>query len=89
MTTLKINFDNEKAAEHFGTWLCEQGEQNYWLWMEYREKEEKGDITATNFIYHSPQNTQYPLNDKRRYENSKFLNNFTIYTQCGRFDKRE
>lgn len=51
MKNVTIKFDNEAAAEHFLHWLCGQGEQDYWLWMEYREQEEKGDITATGFDY--------------------------------------
>ncbi len=51
--TLTFNFENEKAAEHFKSWLCGQGEQDYWMWMEYREQEESGDITGIDFDYHS------------------------------------
>ena len=52
-TTLKIEFDNEKAAKHFASWLCGSGEQQYWEWMEYREEDfDEGDITATSFHYH-------------------------------------
>jgi len=28
--TLSIEFDNEEALEHFASWLCGQGEQDYW-----------------------------------------------------------
>lgn len=70
---LKIEFDNKEALEHFAHWLCDQGEQDYWLWQEYREQEEDGDITALKFKYH--------------YEN-KFLGDGTIRTECGRMDKR-
>ena len=49
---LKIEFDNEKALNHFASWLCESGEQSYWQWMECREEEEDGNITATRFWYH-------------------------------------
>ena len=49
---ITIKFENEKAALHFAHWLCGQGEQNYWTWMEYREQEEAGDITAREFVYH-------------------------------------
>jgi hypothetical protein len=48
---LTIEFDNEKAMLHFKGWLSGQGEQDYWLWMECREQEEEGDITATEFRY--------------------------------------
>ncbi len=46
-----IEFDNPEAAAHFQSWLCGQGEQDYWLWMECRESEEGGPITATTFDY--------------------------------------
>jgi hypothetical protein len=49
---LVFNFDNEEAANHFKSWLCESGEQAYWDWMEYREQEGKGPITGTSFNYH-------------------------------------
>lgn len=49
--SIKIFFDNEKAAKHFIKWLSEQGEQDYWTWMECREQEETGNITATEFKY--------------------------------------
>ena len=48
---LVFKFDNAKMAEHFKIWLCEQGEQDYWIWMEYREQEEEGIITAYDFDY--------------------------------------
>lgn len=46
---LTIRFDNRKAAMHFKAWLAGQGEQDYWIWMECREQEEDGPITATRF----------------------------------------
>ena len=49
-TVLQIKFANEAAAAHFALWLCEGGEQDYWDWMEYREREEEGDITAIELI---------------------------------------
>lgn len=52
MTKITIEFNNLKAAEYFQSWLCGQGEQDYWLWMECREEEDiDGDITATSFNY--------------------------------------
>lgn len=49
-SVLKIEFDNDAAMRHFANWLCAQGEQDYWIWMECREQEEKDDdITATEF----------------------------------------
>lgn len=50
---LTFEFENEEAANHFKVWLCEQGEQDYWTWMECREQEEEGPITGTHFNYHS------------------------------------
>jgi hypothetical protein len=50
-----IEYDSEEerhAGEHFLHWLCGQGEQDYWLWMEYREQENvDGKITLTSFHY--------------------------------------
>lgn len=69
MKNLTIEFDNEEARKHFVTWLCEAGEQDYWAWMEIRELEEDGPITATNFIYHD--------------EDKNFREDL-IKTECGR-----
>jgi hypothetical protein len=51
-----MEFENERMAYHFKLWLCEQGEQDYWMWMEVREQEEDGDITAHRFGYHDDPN---------------------------------
>jgi len=53
---MKLKFEcktkeERAAAEHFISWLCGQGEQDYWQWMETREGEEDGNITITNFKY--------------------------------------
>lgn len=50
-TEVKIQFANKRAAEHFMKWLCGSGEQDYWAWMEYREKNEGGNITAIDLDY--------------------------------------
>ena len=52
---LTFVFKTPKAANHFKTWLCESGEQDYWNWMEYREQEEEDTkhITGLTFEYHS------------------------------------
>ena len=50
---LTFVFTNEKALNHFKSRLCESGEQQYWEYMEYREIEEDGNITGTNFNYHT------------------------------------
>ncbi|HTK04529.1 MAG TPA: hypothetical protein VL500_03005 [Candidatus Eisenbacteria bacterium] len=49
-----FRFENREAASHFLHWLCGQGEQDYWNWMEYREKGEPGPITGLRFHYHKP-----------------------------------
>ena len=50
-TALTFEFDNEEALNHFKTWLCESGEQQYWEWQEAREDEEAGAITGLSFDY--------------------------------------
>lgn len=78
-TTLKIEFDNSEAAMHFATWLCESGEQSYWNWMEYREEEENGPITATSFDYHT---IEVDASGKQTY--TGFVKDWTIKAECGR-----
>lgn len=85
--TLTFEFENAQAAKHFALWLCEQGEQDYWDWMEEREQGEDGDITALRFEYHSPQNEEFERNDERRYKGAKFLGDGIIRTECGRLDR--
>lgn len=46
MKKVTIEFANNKAAEHFLSWLCGQGEQDYWNWMACREEEEQGQVIA-------------------------------------------
>ncbi len=41
----KIEFETTEAAKEFFTWLCEQGEQDYWQWMECGD--EGGNLTVT------------------------------------------
>lgn len=43
--TVKIHFPTEKAADNFLTWLCEGGEQDYWMWMEAGDPEEDAVVT--------------------------------------------
>lgn len=71
---LTIKFDSQKALDQFAEWLCEGGEQDYWNWMDCRDDPE----TAT-FIYNHPQDEQFPKNDKRRYQASKFCNGNVIF----------
>jgi hypothetical protein len=72
---LEISFDNEEAKQNFISWLCETGEQYYWTWMECREQETDGDITAINFDYWG--GTQ----------NSNEFGKHTIIAKCGRLSK--
>ena len=52
MTNVIIKFDRLEAADHFVTWMCEAGEQDYWNWMEYRQQESSNpSMTATTFEY--------------------------------------
>lgn len=49
---LHFSFDNREAADHFKSWLCGSGEQQYWDWMGTREDEEpEGNITVLKFDY--------------------------------------
>lgn len=84
-TTLKIVFANEEVAMHFASWLCGSGEQQYWRWMEYREEEEDGDITAIDFEYHGPEDKTKAKTDPTRY--GEFMCDNTIRTTVGRLDK--
>lgn len=84
-TILQIKFANEAAAAHFALWLCESGEQQYWDWMQCREEEEKGDITAQSFHYHGEEDETKALDDADRY--GEFMCDNTIRTTCGRLDR--
>lgn len=75
MRSLTIEFDNDEAMKHFALWLCEAGEEDYWTWMECREQEEEGDITATSFKYWGPPG----------WDNG-FMPDDIIRTECGRLD---
>jgi hypothetical protein len=82
---LIIRFPNQKTLEHFAQWLCGAGEQDYWNWMEYREQEETGDITATVFHYHGEEDESKDLDDEERY--GEFLEDNIIRTTVSRLDK--
>lgn len=84
-TNLTIKFANEEAARHFALWLCESGEQEYWQWMETRETEEDGDITATHFHYHGEEDETKAYNDPERY--GDFIEDNIIRTTVGRLNK--
>lgn len=69
---ITIKFENKKAALHFAHWLCGQGEQDYRIWMECREQEEAGSISATEFVYH---------------KNNEFVPDGEIKVVLGRFSE--
>lgn len=75
--TVRIEFDTKEAALYFMRWLCGYGEHSYWDWMEYREQEEDGFITATSFDYWDGTG-----------KGANFGQNLIIHTKCGRLDKR-
>jgi hypothetical protein len=52
--------------------------------MEYREAEEKGDITVIKFKYHK-EDESFAEDDPKRY--GKFIEDGIIRTECGRLDK--
>jgi hypothetical protein len=85
-TKITIEFSNPKAAEHFASWLCGAGEQDYWQWMEAREEDEDGDITAIEFRYHGPEDETKSKTDSTRY--GKFMCDNSIRTTCSRLDKQ-
>lgn len=84
-TTISIKFANPEAAEHFASWLCGSGEQQYWDWMESRETEEDGDITALRFHYHGVEDETKAEDDTARY--GEFMCDNTIRTTIGRLDR--
>jgi len=51
MVIVNFGVGNYRAAKHFVNWLNGSGEQDYWNWMDGREFEEDGPITATRFVY--------------------------------------
>lgn len=44
---LILKFDSPEAAECFKSWLCGQGEQDYWLWMEHQPESEQQHATKS------------------------------------------
>lgn len=82
---LVIKFDNDEAREHFALWLCGSGEQHYWDWMRAHEEEHSGNITATRFGYHGPEDETKEREDPARY--GEFLCDGIIRTEVGRLDR--
>jgi len=73
---LVFTFDNEEAKKQFALWLCEQGEQDYWQWMECVEQDEpKGNITGIRFDYFNG--------------SKQFIGNNNVKVECGRMDSEE
>lgn len=81
---LTIEFDNQEALDHFAGWLCGSGEQHYWDWMECRESEDEGNITAFQFHYHGVEDETKAKDDPERY--GEFMCDNVIRTNCGRID---
>lgn len=84
-TDLVIRFANADAARHFASWLCGSGEQQYWQWMEYREEEDEGDITAVSFHYHGEEDESKERTDPTRY--GEFMCDNIIRTTTGRLNR--
>lgn len=51
--TLVFKFKNKQIANHFKSWLCNSGEQDYWTSMEYVQEEYDEQITVKRFDYHT------------------------------------
>ena len=83
---LQIKFANQEALDHFASWLCGSGEQQYWDWMEYRETEDDGNITATSFHYHGEEDETKERTDSSRY--GEFMEDNTIRTTVGRLERK-
>lgn len=55
MTDLTIRFATKEQALAFATWLCEAGEQDYWMWAEIqilhpvRREPPKDYVSAFNY----------------------------------------
>jgi len=85
MPDLTISFPTQASLTEFATWLCEQGEQDYWTWM---DEQDRAKTKTVDFEYHSPLDTKYPANDQRRYANAKFVNENKITTHLQDEPKR-
>lgn len=71
--SVTFHFQNPLAAYLFKTWMCEMGEQDYWQWMEYRERNcsweyPRYNVTGTRFDYWKGD---------------------TVFAECGRLDHDE
>ena len=61
-TELTIRFPNKALLKDFATWLCDQGEQNYFMWAEVQGH----DAPINRFKYHT-KNPKFNRRDARRY----------------------
>lgn len=68
---LSIQFPTEALRKDFASWLCNQGEQD---WFTALDTTMPG--VSPHLGYHGPENEKFPRNDKRRY--GKFLADNTI-----------
>jgi len=75
--TLKIEFPSQEHLDAFTCWLCEQGEQDYWMW-----EGEQDSPHIVDFTYHHPQDEQFPQDNALRYAPSKFCRNNIILTKA-------
>lgn len=80
--TLKIKFENQEQLDHFATWLCNKATDDY------NEHRLAGENEVLKFVFHHPQDLSFPANDKRRYENAKFINDNTILVNKTKDEKQ-
>jgi hypothetical protein len=80
MTTLKIEFPNQERLNDFTSWLCNDGEQDYWQWQTYRQEEDAENLGPLVFVFHHPQDERYPQNNEKRYESAEFCKDNIILT---------
>jgi hypothetical protein len=50
MKKVSFEFETEDQADEFVSWLCGQGEQDYWTWMECNQETQEH---AVSFDYHT------------------------------------
>lgn len=71
---LTIEFPNEALLKDFASWLCNQGEQDYFAWADIQGHENP----VTRVQYHS-EDLKYPSNSPKRY--GPFLKDNIIIAQ--------
>jgi len=80
-STIKINFDNEIAAESFMTWLNNSGQISYWKFM--AKIEEEGDPVSIDEFDSDSEGHFTVVNFDYNYDD------FEIDTELGRITKDE